>query len=277
MAQPLTQVQALLAARAQEAWDQAELTLRQEAEPRGGIEHLAGARLAFHGIDPTSQRPHPVGRAIVLTVDDERFVVPLDDELSRRIGQLREAQALFGWPIGREVGWNAVGEIVQTHQVAPATPGTPSREHDLALREIHIPGQLLIDAEGRIPALDEAMSALDEAQKGVTLPASATPDALVGLLPRVLGAHHWRAFVALCDESLSTTDKRMAFEQFCQAWDISRDSISFVDIDGDPLTIGDGEVVRTRVKRTGQKGEELVRPLRWIKRGVTWRYLGGIL
>jgi len=267
----------MLAGEALATWDRAERALQQAAEAAGGIEHIAGARLAFHGLDPTRQRPHPVGRAIVFETADERFVVPLDDELARRVAQLREAQALFGWSIGRELAWHTIGEVAQTRQVAPTEPGVPSREHDLVLREIYVPGQLLIDAEGRIPGLDRAMSALDEAQKGVLVPATATPEVIVQHLPTVLGHHHWRAFVALCDDSLSTSDKRMAFEQFVQAWEVSGASIDLVDIDGDPHTTGDGEVLRTRVKRKGHKGEELVRPLRWIRRGATWHYLGGIL
>jgi len=276
----LAELRAGLAAESAAAWTRIEDDVRARAlavTPGHGLEHAPGVRLVFHSVDPTSQRGHPLGRAIVVKAKDERFVMPIDDDLASRVAQLRDAQALFGWPIGREESWFVTGLITQTHQMEPMAVGDPSREHDVAVHDLYVPGQLMINAEREIPGLDRAMAALDALQAGVTVPASASPEAMVGVLVRVLATHHWRAFGMLADEELSSTDRRMAFEQFCQAWATSGDTIQLDSVEGDAAATEDGAVVRTRIRRTGQRGEALLRPLRWVRRASGWRYAGGIL
>ncbi|MFO0745750.1 MAG: hypothetical protein U1F43_08760 [Myxococcota bacterium] len=285
MTHPLASLQATLAAASRSAWDAVEADLRA----RPPVVHSPGARLLFMGFDPTLQRETETGRAIVIMHKDERFLVPLDGPQSHRVAHLRHLQTLFGWPVSREVAWNAVGEIVESRLCEPIAPTDPTREHDVRLREIYVPGQvLLVPAEkGRAdegwkddltPGLDDAMAELDRLQARPPIPADATPEALVRALPALLESHDWRAFAALCDDSLSATDKRMAFEQFRQAWEHAGGSLAFEGQEGDAASAGNGDVVRTRIKRSGVKpGEVLVRPLRWVKRSAGWRYVGGIL
>ncbi len=88
------------------------------------------------------------------------------------------------------------------------------------------------------------------------------------------------AFRELYDDKASGSDKKVAFDQFRHAWEAAHGDVAF---DGyvEPQAIVDeaveGSIVRTRLKRPGQKGEVLVRPIKWIKRGAGWRLAGGLM
>lgn len=287
MTHPLASAQATLSAASKAAWDAVEADLRA----RPPIVHAPGARLLFVGFDPTTQVPHAAGRAIAIMHKDERFLVPLDAEHAHRVGHLRDLQTLFGWPVSRETSWCAVGEILASRVLEPLegeepAPGAPTREHDVRLREIYVPGEVLLvpAAPGRAdeprpddatPGYAEALEAVDRLQGAAPSTAGLAPEELVKVLSQVLATHHWRAFDALCDDALGATDRRMAFEQFRQAWEAAAGVLVCESVE---IQAGDGEVVRTRIRRAGSKpGEVLVRPLRWVRRGEGWRYLGGIL
>lgn len=283
MAHMLASLQATLSAASKTAWAAIEADLRA----RPPLVHGPGARLLVIGLDPTRQTTHvsaTADRAILTTHKDERFLVALDAAFNRRLSQLRHLQTLFGWPIGRESAWNAVAEIVETRALEPIAEDDPTREHDLRLLEIYVPEQLLLaPPDDAPPGLDAAVAELDRLQGGPAAIAATreatSPEALVARLPQILGTHDWRSFQAMCDDSLGATEKRMAFEQFRQAWDAGASTLAFDGYEG-PAASGaaDGDVVRTRLRRSGPKaGEVWLRPLRWVKRGAAWRYLGGIL
>jgi len=275
MTHPLAAAQQSLADASKAAWDAVEQDLRARP-PRV---HGPGARLVFVGLDPTLQlEHHRAGRSIVLRHGDERFLFPLDKKLAKRISELRDLQITFGWPIARETAWNVVADIVETRELEQSEPpveGAPTREHELVLRQIYVPGQLMLDSE--VPGLEAAQARLQALLPTIVVPGDARPERLVAALPAILRSNHWKAFELLCDDALARADRRMAFEQMRQAWQ-SSGGFTLDSTEGEPERAAEGEIVRTLLRRSGTKaGEVLVRPLLWVRRGDGWRFAGGIL
>lgn len=227
-----------------------------------------GARVVLGGIDPTLQGAHEAGRAILHRVGHTRVFVPMDMEWAQRVGHLREVQTLLGFP--REDRWDAVAIV--------ATKGAD--EVVVKLGPILLAGQLLLEEGAKVPGLDDAMKALDKLQAHIAIPNTASqPDVLLPLLFKVLETHHWRAFRELYDQAATLSDKKVSFDQFTHAWEVASGQITFEGY-AEPLDLAhahEGTIVRTRMARAGEKGESLIRPIKWVKRGAGWRLAGGLL
>jgi hypothetical protein len=242
--------------------------LRARVEGGDGL----GARIVLARLDPTIQGPHETGRAILHRQDKARICVPMDMEWAQRVGHLREVQTLLGFR--RETRWEAIATIV-------SASGTAEPEFVVKLGPIFVPDQLLLEEGGIVPGLEQAVATLDKLQAQVTLPHQAhRPEQLLPVLFKILETHHWRAFRDLFDQGATLADRKVAFEQFTQAWEAARGVIAFEGY-AEPLAAVDeaheGAVVRTRLTRKGEKGEDLVRPIKWVKRGAGWRLTGGLL
>ena len=228
-----------------------------------------GSRVVLGGIDPTLQGAHETGRAILHRVGHTRIFVPMDMEWAQRVGHLREVQTLLGFP--REERWDAVAIV--------ANRGAD--EVIVKLGPILLEGQLLLEEGAKVPGLDDAMKALDRLQAHITIPNNAAqPDLLLPLLFKVLETHHWRAFRELFDQGATLSDKKVTFDQFTHAWEVASGKISFegyVEATDVMQHAHEGTIVRTRLARIGEKGESLVRPIKWVKRGAGWRLAGGLL
>lgn len=234
-----------------------------------------GRQVLLRGVDPTLQGPHDSGRAILHRVGQTKVFVPMDMEWAQRVGHLREVQTLLGFP--REDRWDAVATVV----------GRGAQDQDSAtevvvkLGPISPSGQLLLEENGKVAGLDEAMKALDKLQAHIAVPHNAaSPEALLPLLFKVLETHHWRAFRELYDQAATLSDKKVAFDQFCHAWEVGGGKVSFEGYVEPPEVLQqahEGTLVRTRLARAGEKGEALVRPIKWVKRGAGWRLAGGLL
>ncbi len=244
-----------------------------------------GSTTVLVGVDPTLQAPHDTGRAILHRTGKARVAIPMDMAWAKRVGQLREIQTLIGFP--REERWDAIAKVVDARPAgrpvgeagSPELPELP--ELIVELGPIYVHGQLVLEESGAVPGLDEAVKALDKLQAGIVVShATPKPAELLPLLFRILDTHHWRAFRELYDQSASLSDKKVAFEQFRHAWDVSRGEVTFDGYVEPQLLVDEaveGTVVRTRLKRQGEKGEAIARPLKWIKRGAGWKLAGGIL
>lgn len=239
----------------------------------GGAASLAvGARVLLSALDPTSQGPHDTGRAILHRLGHVRVYVPMDMDWAQRVGHLREVQTLLGFP--REERWDAVATVI-SHK------GAPEAEAVVKLGAILVQGQLVLEEGGKVPGLDEAMKALDKLQAHIAVPNTApSPEALLPLLFKILETHHWRAFRDLYDQAATLSDKKVAFDQFCHAWEVAAGAITFEGY-VEPKQVLDeaheGTLIRTRLARQGEKGESLHRPIKWVKRGAGWRLAGGLL
>lgn len=231
-----------------------------------------GAKIVLNNLDPTHQGPHDSGRAILHRIGVARVFVPMDMEWAKRVGHLREVQTLLGFP--REDRWDVIATVVA------AQPG-PEAEVIVELGPILVTGQLLLEAGGKVPGLEVAMKELDRLQAHIQVPATATsPEALLPALFKVLETHHWRAFRELYDQAATLSDKKVAFDQFTHAWAVAQGKITFEGYHEpeDALkSAHEGTVIRTRLSRVGEKGEALVRPIKWVKRGASWRLAGGLL
>jgi hypothetical protein len=231
-----------------------------------------GSTVVMRGIDPTNQGPHDTGRAILHRVGTTRVFVPMDMDWAQRVGHLREVQTLLGF--AREERWDAIATVVSR--------GGP--DHDevvVKLGPIHLGGQLLLDEAGRVPGLEEAMKTLDKLQSHIAVPHNApSPEVLLPLLFKVRETHHWRAFRELYDQNATLSDKRVAFDQFTHAWEVAAGAVAFEGYVEPPDVLQgahEGTIVRTRLARAGEKGERLLRPIKWVKRGAGWRLAGGLL
>lgn len=231
-----------------------------------------GSTVVLIGIDPTHQGPHDVGRAILHRVGTTRVFVPMDMDWAQRVGHLREVQTLLGF--AREDRWDAVATVV-------SRGGPDMDEVVVKLGPIHLTGQLLLDEAGKVPGLEDAMKALDKLQAHIAVPHNApSPELLLPLLYKVLETHHWRAFRELYDQNATLSDKKVAFDQFSHAWEVASGQVVFEGFVEPPdvlQTAHEGTIVRTRLARAGEKGESLVRPIKWVKRGAGWRLAGGLL
>lgn len=257
-----------------------------------------GQEVLLVGVDPTSQSAHDTGRAILHRAGRRRVAIPMDMAWAQRVGQLREIQTLLGF--AREERWDALATVLEVRAAAerpersgaPGAPGAPGAagatpeveatpEMIVKLGPIWVQGQLVLEADGSVPGLEAAMKALDRLQAGIVVShATPKPELLLPLLFKILETHHWRAFRELYDDKASGSDKKVAFDQFRLAWDAARGEVSFdgyVEPQAQVDAAVEGAVVRTRLKRPGQKGEVLVRPLKWIKRGAGWRLAGGLM
>jgi hypothetical protein len=231
-----------------------------------------GAKILLERLDPTVQVAHDTGRAIQFQREKARVFIPMDMEWAQRVGHLREVQTLLGFR--REARWDAIATIVSAQN-------KPELELVVKLGPVFVPDQLLLEEAGGVPGLEQAIAALDKLQSQIAVPHQAgRPEQLLPLLFKILETHHWRAFRELFDQGAPLSDRKVAFDQFAQAWEAAGGVITF-DGYAEPINAVDeaqeGAIVRTRLKRRGEKGEELVRPIKWIKRGAGWRLAGGLL
>ncbi len=231
-----------------------------------------GSRVVLRNLDPTHQGPHDSGRAILHRLGQTRVYIPMDMDWAQRVGHLREVQTLLGFP--REERWEAIALVISSK---------PSPDHEVVVQlgPILVYDQLVLDEGGRVPGLEEATRVLDKLQANIAVPnAAATPEALLPLLFKILETHHWRAFRELYDQLATLSDKKVAFDQFSHAYEVASGAVNF---DGyvEPKQAVDeaheGTIVRTRLARIGEKGESLLRPIKWVKRGAGWRLAGGLL
>lgn len=231
-----------------------------------------GRQVLLRGVDPTLQGPHDSGRAILHRVGKAKVYVPMDMDWAQRVGHLREVQTLLGFP--REDRWDAAATVVSCGTQDPD-------ELVVKLGPISPSGQLLLEESGSVAGLDEAMKALDKLQAHIAIPHNAgSPEVLLPLLFKVLETHHWRAFRELYDQAATLSDKKVAFDQFCHAWEVASGKVTFEGYVEPPDVLQqahEGTLVRTRLARPGEKGEALVRPIKWVKRGAGWRLAGGLL
>jgi hypothetical protein len=260
-------------------------TLRDAWPGLGDGPSVAGAQVVLAGVDPTHQAPHQAGRAIIHRADTVRVAIPMDMAWAQRVGELREIQTLLGFR--REERWDVQATVLEVQ--APEKRGGEGETADepelpeiiVKLGAIYVVGQLLIQDDGEVPGLQDAIKRLDRLQSGIVVSnTTSKPDALLPLLFKILETHHWRAFRELYDANASLADKKVAFEQQRHAWDVSSGKVAFDGYVEPQLMVDeavDGSLVRTRVKRTDERGEEIVRPLKWIKRGAGWRLAGGLL
>lgn len=231
-----------------------------------------GSRVVLRDLDPTHQGPHDSGRAILHRLGHTRVFIPMDMDWAQRVGHLREVQTLVGFP--REERWEAIALVVS------ARP-SPDSEVVVKLGSILVKDQLVLDESGRVPGLDEATKVLDKLQANIIVPnAASMPEALLPLLFKILETHHWRAFRELYDQVATLSDKKVAFDQFSHAYEVASGAITFDSYVEPKQAIDEaheGAIVRTRLARIGEKGESLLRPLKWVKRGAGWRLAGGLL
>ena len=243
-----------------------------ETAPEGGP-WLSGQRMLLVGVDPTLQGPHEAGRAILHRTPAARIAIPMDMTWAQRVGQLREIQTLLGFR--REDRWDVQVTVLESRGEGP------DLELVAKLGAIWVRDQLLLEEAGAVPGLDEALRRLDALQAGIAVThATPKPAALLPLLFKILETHHWRAFVDLYDHGASQSDKKVAFDQFRHAWDVSQGQVTFVSYDEPELFVdeaSEGTIVRTRLKRQGEKGEIFSRPVKWVKRGAGWRLAGGLM
>jgi hypothetical protein len=234
---------------------------------------VAGNQMLLLGIDPTLQGQHDAGRAILHRMPGALVVIPMDMAWAQRVGQLREIQTLLGFR--REDRWDALATVLEVRADAPEA------ELVVQLGAIWVHDQLLLEEHEQVPGLDAAMKRLDTLQAGIVVThATPKPDALLPLLFRILDTHHWRAFVDLFDHNATQSDKKVAFDQFRHAWETAQGQVTFDGYDEPQLFVDEaveGTVVRTRLKRVGEKGEALSRPVKWVKRGAGWRLAGGLM
>lgn len=235
-----------------------------------------GSQLVLLGIDPTLQAQHETGRAILHKVGRTRVAIPMDMQWAQRVGQLREIQTLIGF--GREERWDALATVIDVRGDAT---DAELPELIVTLRAIYVHEQLLLEEEGAVPGLEVAVKELDRLQAGIAVPhATPKPEALLPLLFKILETHHWRAFRDLYDQNATLSDKKLAFEQFRHAWESAHGQVTFESYVEPALFVNEaveGTIVRTRLERTGEKGEKLLRPIKWIKRGAGWRLAGGLM
>lgn len=255
-----------------------EASLGEVPGPVNKVRPEVGARFVLSDIDPTSQGPHDTGRAILHRTEVAQghrvaVAIPMDMVWAQRVGRLREVQALLGFR--REERWDAIVTVLEARTELEAP------ELVVELGAILVRGQLLLEREGAVPGLDQALARLDKLQAGIAVPnAVEKPADLLPLLYRILGTHHWRAFRELCDASASTSDKKVTFDQFRHAWETAQGEIQFEGY-VEPVAVVaeavEGTVVRTRHARRGEKGESLSHQVKWVKRGPGWRLAGGLL
>ncbi len=262
----LTAVRGIVTEAGEARWKSLLAAASPEADP------AVGATLLLRAVDPTLQGPHDSGRAILHRHGLVRVYIPMDMDWAHRVGHLREVQTLLGFP--REERWDALATVLDARR-------DPEPELVVKLGPIHVQGQLLLDEQGQVPGLEAAVAQLDKVQAGIAVPhAAPSPEALLPLLYKVLETHHWRAFRDLYDQAATLSDKKVAFEQFCHAWEVAQGQIRFEGY-SEPQALVDeaheGTLVRTRLARSGEKGEALVRPIKWVKRGAGWRLAGGLL
>jgi len=235
---------------------------------------VLGMKTVLLGVDPTLQGAHEVGRAILHRVGSTRFAIPMDMAWAQRVGQLREIQTLLGF--WREDRWDIQVTVTEIHDESSGEP-----EVVVELGAIYVHDQILLEADGKVPGLEVALKQLDRLQAGITVSnATPNPDAVLPLLFRILATHHWRAFRDLYDQSASQSDKRVAFDQFRHAWESASGKIAFAGYVEPQRAVDEaveGTVVRTRLTRSGEKGEVLTRPIKWVKRGAGWRIAGGLM
>jgi hypothetical protein len=255
-----------------------ETLLGEVPGPVGKVRPEVGAHFALTGIDPTSQGPHDTGRAILHRTESAQgqrlaVAIPMDMVWAQRVGRMREVQALLGFR--REDRWDAIVTVLEARTELEAP------ELVVELGPIFVRGQLLLEREGAVPGLDQAVASLDKLQAGIAVPnATEKPADLLPLLYRILATHHWRAFRELCDASASTSDKKVTFDQFRHAWEAAQGEIQFegyVEPQSVVVEAVEGTVVRTRHARRGEKGESLSHQVKWVKRGPGWRLAGGLL
>jgi hypothetical protein len=237
---------------------------------------VPGATMVLGAVDPTLQAPHDTGRAILHRAGRLDVAIPMDMVWAKRVGQLREIQTLIGF--AREERWDALATVLEAR---PAGGAEAEGEVVVQLGPIYVHEQLVLEEDGSVPGLDVAIKALDELQAGIVVSnTTPKPELLLPLLFKILATHHWRAFRELYDQAANLSDKKVAFEQFRHAWDASNGEVTFDGYVEPQLFVDEaveGAVVRTRLKRQGEKGEIIARPLKWVKRGAGWRLAGGIL
>lgn len=248
---------------------------RRSAWPPETTDRVApGQTVVLRGIDPTVQEPHEAGRAIIHRAGGMRVAIPMDMEWAKRVGELREIQTLIGFR--REERWDSVAQVLEV------LPGEgDEQELIVKLGPIYVDGQLLLEEDGTVPGLEEAIQKLDRLQSGIVVGNKTDkPEALLPLLFRILKTHHWRAYRDLYDNDASLADKKVCFEQQRHAWEVCSGNVTFDGYVEPDLMVDEaveGTVVRTRVKRVDERGVEVVRPLKWVKRGAGWRLAGGLL